>query len=100
MARDSLPMMNPSFKSFLMMSDSIPSSISSSSTKTSPPAHTQKLNKQKKKKHSLNIEHIQTKSTPFRIATLNVRGLNDKAKQTLLIDQIRTHDIQIAGISE
>src|SRR5579859_5440956 len=42
----------------------------------------------------------QDESFPFRITTLNVRGLNDKAKQELLLDTINKHNIQLMGVSE
>src|SRR5215471_7846544 len=87
----------------MMIDQSDNSSLNNfNSNKTLPPAqkHNHNRNKKKTYKNNNKKDNIHTTSTPFRIATLNVRGLNEKTKQILLIDLIKDNDLQILGVSE
>src|SRR5579871_4734631 len=76
-------------------------SIHSFKQKPLPPAQTHQNKTKIKNNKTLNKnENTQDKSLTFRITTLNVRGLNNKSKQTLLIDHMEEYNIQIMGVSE
>src|SRR5215470_4765506 len=83
-----------------MMCDSKNSSVHLSPPKPQPPAQIHSNKNHRNQRQTSNIDKTHDFFSPFRIATLNVRGLNTKAKQALLIDYIKDNNIQILGVSE